>query len=412
MPKLRYETGLALLLGMTFGVVMFDRTAINSLSPFIVTDLGLNNSQIGAAAAILSLSWAIGGLLAGRITDLAGRRKPLLLAAVVVFSVCSMASGLVAGFLSLFLVRLMMGFAEGPVPALSSTSLMEVSKEEHRGRNVGLMTLAGGVVGLALSPVVLVAWADQFGWRSAFLAAGVPGLLLAVVLAFYMRERPRIAATAAQTAQKPSSLRDVLATPNVLVSAAVAVLMFAAMFTLALFLPLYFVQERGFTPAETAAPATVMALGIMIAGMIVPLASDRFGRKPVTIVCCVTGLVLPIACLIPGINPWMLAIATLPAAIALSIPGVIISIVPGESVSPADRGAALGLVMGAAEAFGGFGGPALAGLAADRWGLSITMYIAGGCMLAAAAIALLLRETAPRKLAKPGAPMAAATNLA
>src|ERR1700733_5388671 len=42
-----YQQGLALLLGLVGGLVLFDRNAINFLSPFIVADLKLNNAELG-----------------------------------------------------------------------------------------------------------------------------------------------------------------------------------------------------------------------------------------------------------------------------------------------------------------------------------------------------------------------------
>ena len=70
---------------------------------------------------------------------------------------------------------------------------------------------------------------------------------------------------------------------------------------------------------------------------------------------------------------------------------------PGESVRAADRGTALGIVMGVAEVCGGFGGPSIAGFAADHFGLGVTLILAGGCGLAAALLSLFLPESAPRR---------------
>ena len=86
-----YQRGLALLLGLVGGLVFFDRNAINLLSPFIVADLKLNNAELGTASSVVALTWATAGYLVGRWSDRAGRRKPYYIAAIVVFSLCSMA---------------------------------------------------------------------------------------------------------------------------------------------------------------------------------------------------------------------------------------------------------------------------------------------------------------------------------
>ena len=53
---LTYENGLLLMLGSSFGFAFFDRQAISYLTPFIVPDLHLNNTQVGALASGLSLA--------------------------------------------------------------------------------------------------------------------------------------------------------------------------------------------------------------------------------------------------------------------------------------------------------------------------------------------------------------------
>src|SRR5258706_11693606 len=74
--KLTYQNGLSILLGITFGIVLFDRGAINFLAPLIVADLKLTNAQLGIAASVVALTSAIAGCIVGRISDVSGRRKP------------------------------------------------------------------------------------------------------------------------------------------------------------------------------------------------------------------------------------------------------------------------------------------------------------------------------------------------
>ncbi len=80
-----YENGLVLLLGMTFGFAYFDRTALNFLTPFIVPDLALSNTQVGLLSSGLSITWALSAYVIGRWSDAAGVRKPFLLAFIAIF---------------------------------------------------------------------------------------------------------------------------------------------------------------------------------------------------------------------------------------------------------------------------------------------------------------------------------------
>ena len=110
-----YENGLLLILAVSFGFAFFDRNAINYLAPYLVRDLGLNNTQIGMLGSALALSWALSGLAVGRWSDAVGVRKPFLVVILLVFSACSILSGLATSFPMLLAARLIMGIAEGPL---------------------------------------------------------------------------------------------------------------------------------------------------------------------------------------------------------------------------------------------------------------------------------------------------------
>ncbi|WP_122609407.1 MFS transporter, partial [Pseudomonas viridiflava] len=107
--KASYENVLLFVLFLTFGFVFFDRLALSFLFPFMARELQLSNSHLGMLSSVLALAWAISGTLVGAWSDRRGVRKPLLIAAVILFSLCSALSGLVAGFLSLLLFRAIMG---------------------------------------------------------------------------------------------------------------------------------------------------------------------------------------------------------------------------------------------------------------------------------------------------------------
>ncbi len=93
-----YQVLLVGLLSLNFGILFFDRNALNFLMPFVKPDLGLSNTQVGLTASALSFTWAIATILIGAASDRSGRRKPLLIAATIAFSLCSLLSGLAASF--------------------------------------------------------------------------------------------------------------------------------------------------------------------------------------------------------------------------------------------------------------------------------------------------------------------------
>src|SRR5665213_3518317 len=78
-----YQLLLSMLLSINFGIVFFDRNALNFLMPFVQPELGLDNTQVGAPAGALSLTWASAAFLVGMVSDAWGSRKGLLVIATL-----------------------------------------------------------------------------------------------------------------------------------------------------------------------------------------------------------------------------------------------------------------------------------------------------------------------------------------
>jgi MFS family permease len=94
MNKRAYPWALVSLLSFNFGVVYFDRNALNFLMPLVQPELHLVESARWACwPRRWLLSWALAGLLVGRLSDLLQRRKIILVVAAVIFSVASVLAG-------------------------------------------------------------------------------------------------------------------------------------------------------------------------------------------------------------------------------------------------------------------------------------------------------------------------------
>ena len=135
----RYETTLLVVLGLMFGIVFFDRNAMSYLTPFVAKDLGLSNTQIGMLASALSLTWALSAFGVSAFSDATGRRKSVLVACVVVFSISSIGSAVAASFVMLVASRALMGLSEGGILPISQSLLAVESSGARRGLNMGVM---------------------------------------------------------------------------------------------------------------------------------------------------------------------------------------------------------------------------------------------------------------------------------
>ncbi|WP_314173839.1 MFS transporter [Streptomyces winkii] len=416
----RYENRLLLILFLSFGFVFFDRQALSFLAPFINKEFSLSNTELGTLSGVLALTWALSGMVAGRLSDRLGRRKPILVAAVVLFSCFSAAGGLVAGFAGLLVARALMGVAEGAVLPLSQSLMVEASREHRRGLNMGLLQgSSAGLLGGIVAPLAVVWIAQQHSWRTAFLVTIVPGLLIAAWIAKSVRETPpggkaRVGGepdAAAGPATPKVSAREVLRHRNIVLCVLAACCYLTWFIVIITFTPTYLQTVKGFSPGTMSAVMTCFGVAWVLWGFLTPAISDRIGRKPTMIVFSAVAALCPVAVVYVA-DPLALALVVVFTYTGLGCFTLFMATIPAETVPRGALATALGLVMGVGELAGGFLAPMIAGRASDAWGLQAAMFISAGGAVAVVLLSCGLRETAPRVLrrraARVSAPKAAA----
>ena len=393
------EARTLLLLGLAWGFAYWDRMSITFLSPFIVPDLHLTNFQLSALPAALAFTWAIGAYLIGFWSDRTGTRKPFLLWALVVFSLCSVLSGLATSFWTLFAARLVMGAVEGPFLPICLAILVAVTAEKRRGLNAGItQNFFGSIIGTTLAPIVLVPVAVAYSWHAAFFLSGVPGLILALLIWWLVDEPPRVAVlSAVPTAKEPSaSIWAMLANRNIALCCGISILMVGSLVIGSIFLPQYLTKSLGLSPQVMARIMAVLGFCPAIGGVLGPWLSDRVGRRPVMIGFCMLLALCPIAVLmINGSVVWMTTLMAVSWIGAGSFP-LFMGVVPAETLSFRRAATAMGLVIGVGEIGGGVFSPLAAGKLADIFSLASPLIFQAIIPLVAAVLALGLRETNPR----------------
>jgi len=411
---MKYETKLIWVLTITFGFVFFDRNAASFLMPFIANDLHFNNSQVGLVASALSFTWAVAAFLGGAYSDRTGNRKTFLLITVVAFSLCSFASGLAVSFMSLFLTRLLMGLAEGPILPIAQSLVAIESTAAKRGNNMGVMQNFGSnLLGSFAAPLVLVAVASTFNWRWAFYLAGVPGLIMALLIAKYVRQPAATitpASTAARTplAEPRMGYGEMLQHRNMWLCMLIAIFMVAWMVLGWAFLPLFYTKVRQIGNGQMSVLMSVLGLSAAFFSFVVPALSDRFGRRPIIVIFNFIGLLVPLAALYFQGSLWMLGTLIFIGWSASGTFPLFMGTVPSETIPSRYVATSLGIVVGLGEILGGVGAPAIAGRAADHYGLQAPLVIMTACAIVGTALALFLRETAPIRRSAVPEPAAAA----
>ncbi|MDR7236406.1 MFS transporter [Neobacillus drentensis] len=395
-----YENKLVALFFFSIGFVFFDRLAINYLVPFIQKDFSLTNTQIGLLGSALAITWTLSGPLGGYLSDRAKSKKVILAIFVLGFSLISLLHGIVASFAMLFFCRLIMGLVEGPITPITQSVLAIESSEKRRGFNVGLtMNTGNAVFGSFLAPLVIVALANAFDWRTAFYLTIIPGIILAIFILKVMKN-PKVSEEAvispAASADKVS-FKDVIKHRNIWLS----IIMFSFFMTYVMafniFGPNFLVNAKGFSESTMSLIMAAFGAGFAILGVLVPAISDRVGRKPITIIFGAFSIFTPLAVYYVDSVALMIPLVFLFSS-GMGAGALYMSVIPAESVPVRYAGVAVGLVIGFGEFFGGFINPILSGMAADAFGLGAPLFISAGGAALAFFFSLFLKETAPVKV--------------
>jgi predicted MFS family arabinose efflux permease len=393
-----YELRVVVLLGLAFGFAFFDRQALTYLGPFVQEDLDLSNEQLGWANSGLSATWALGAFLIGRWSDAIGLRKPFLIGALVLFSLCSVLSGFAWSFGTLLATRVVMGLAEGPFLPICLSIIAAASATSRRGLNSGLVqNTFGSIIGNALAPFILVRIAVAYGWQEAFWIAGIPGLILAFLIWRYIKEPPPPELSETRVR---ASLGALLAVRNMWLCALMSCFAVGSIVIGSIFMPLYLAGPRGYDPLTWGNVMTWVGFSPAAGGILVTYLSERIGRKPPLIVFAFLMALAPASLLWFEGDVVLLAALMFVSWMGLGTFPLFMGVIPGETIGRAQAATAMGLVVMIGELTGGVFGPPIAGRLADSFGLEVTLYIQGAMALCAGAIALFIVETNPRILAR------------
>jgi MFS transporter, SP family, sugar:H+ symporter len=197
LPLISAIVGVATIGGFMFG---YDSGAINGTQEGLKTTFGLSEGELGLTVSALLPGCAVGAFTAGRLADAIGRKKVMMLAAIL-FIVSAFASGAASSALLLAIARFFAGAAVGAASVLSPAYISEVTPANIRGRlsSVQQVMIIGGLTGAFLANYFLAQaagsslgefWMGYPAWRWMFWVQAAPALLFLVTL-IIIPESPR-----------------------------------------------------------------------------------------------------------------------------------------------------------------------------------------------------------------------------
>lgn len=192
MQPTQYRNWMLTVLAVIYAFNFCDRLIVNLLMEDIKRDMQLSDTQMGLLTGMaFAFFYSTLGIPLARWAD-RGNRITIISLATALWGVMVMSCGLVGTYLQLLLARIGAAVGEaGCVPPAQSL-IADYYERNERARAISLYLLGGQAAVILGSGAA--GWLNQhYGWRVAFLVLGAPGLVLALLVRFGLRE-PRLSA--------------------------------------------------------------------------------------------------------------------------------------------------------------------------------------------------------------------------
>lgn len=349
-----------------------DRHVLSILIPAIKTDLRISDSQIGLLIGLaFALFYATCSIPIARLAD-RGVRKTIIATCLGVWSVSTALGGAAQNFVHLLLSRIGVGAAEAGYPASWQSLICDYVPPLRRPTVFAVISLGvmfGALAGMPLAGQL----GDSVGWRWTLVILGLPGALVALVVAVTVREPPRGRFDGAASST-PVSLRPALTLLSHSPAFALVVVhhvLFGFFQGFQQWIPTFYQRIHGLDLAHVGsflglAVGVGTGLGIITGGWVASLWSREGLHRPLLV--CAGATVAAVALLVMALfvadaqlSMWLVGAVFL----LLSIPAPMVLAALHGSVSPNVRATAAAICIFAFAAVGNTLGPLVVGVLSD-----------------------------------------------
>lgn len=196
-PDASYAWYVVGVLTLAYMVSFLDRQVMALLIDPIRRDLDLSDTQISLLLGLaFSIFYTLLGIPIGRLADRRSRRG-IIAVGITIWCFMTAACGLARNFWQLFLARVGVGVGEAALNPSALSMISDYFPRERRGQavaiynmgvslGVGIAYIVGGwIIGVVNSapPVELPVVGELFAWQTVFLVVGLPGLIIALLMA-------------------------------------------------------------------------------------------------------------------------------------------------------------------------------------------------------------------------------------
>lgn len=175
------------ILTLVYTFSFIDRQLLVILAEPVKAELGLSDGQLGLLTGLaFAALYVTLGLPIARLAD-KSNRKNVVSASLAIWSLMTVISGMVANFTQMLLARIGVGIGEAGGSPPSHSLISDYFKPEKRATALSIYSV-GIYIGIFLGFTIGGVLAQNYGWRTAFYSVGIPGILLAAVVYFFVKE--------------------------------------------------------------------------------------------------------------------------------------------------------------------------------------------------------------------------------
>lgn len=185
------------LLTLIYAFNYLDRSILSLVLPQVKAEMQLSDTALGLVSGFaFVLFYSLLGVPIARLADRSSRRN-ILGFGLIFWSLMTTLTGFVTNVWQLAATRFLMGAGEACGVAPSNAMVSDMFSKARRSLVVAILSSGSSIAFVVFFPIV--GWlVDHHGWRATFIAAGIPGLVLALLLFATVREPARAAASTPQ----------------------------------------------------------------------------------------------------------------------------------------------------------------------------------------------------------------------
>ncbi|HEX4065616.1 MAG TPA: MFS transporter [Acidobacteriaceae bacterium] len=211
-PHPARTAALALFLLTTLNLFNFiDRYVLPGVQPLIQRDFRINDAQAGLLTSAFFFTYMLIAPLTGWLGD-RFPRKPLIVAGALIWSAATLLTAMVHSYDTLLIRHAAVGIGEATFSIFAPALLADFYPEEDRNRVLSIFYVTipiGGALGYLTGGVL----GQHYGWRAPFYVAAAPGVLIALLFWFFVREPQRGSADTLQPTAARTSFTGLFHNP-------------------------------------------------------------------------------------------------------------------------------------------------------------------------------------------------------